>query len=82
MGLSFRKWPAYWRVLSVAAGSPADEIGIEAGDLVVKIEGQPVGQWSLGRYEDWIHTKATIEFTLLIGGAETPTRIPTYDLVP
>lgn len=81
-GLSFQKSSAYWRVVGVVPGSPADELGLQPGDLVTRINGRPVGEWNLTRYEALVKTATSIEFTLLHGRAETPVEVPVFDLVP
>ncbi len=81
-GLSFTKTPAYWRVASVVPGSPAAAAGIQAGDLVTRLNGEPVVKWDLRRYDLLVTTASTIEFTFLNGAQETARRIDVFDLVP
>ncbi len=81
-GLSFAKTPAYWRVDHVIPGSPAAAAGIKGGDLVVRINGEPVERWDLVRYEDVTRTASRIEFTLLEGRTETVRSIDVFELVP
>lgn len=81
-GLSFRKTPAYWRVLSVVPGSPADEAGLESGDLVTRINGERVEKWDLRRFETQVDRAPALDFTLLNGRVETTVRLATFDLVP
>ncbi|MDB6093856.1 MAG: hypothetical protein JWM32_1418 [Verrucomicrobia bacterium] len=81
-GLSFMKTPAYWRVASVVPGSPAASAGIQPGDLVTRLNGDPVAQWDIRRYELLVATATAIEFTFLHGAQETPERIDVFDLVP
>ena len=50
-GLSFSKTPAYWRVAGVVPDSPATWANVQAGDLISRINGEPVAQWSFQRYE-------------------------------
>jgi hypothetical protein len=82
VGLSFRRYPAYWRVVSVVPDSPADAAGIETGDLVIRVNAERVERWDLDRYDVLVRTAAVIDFTLLNGRVETLARIPTFDLVP
>ncbi len=84
VGVSFRRFPAYWRVVSVVPGSPADDpvTGLEEGDLVTRINGERVDQWGLDRYEALVHTAPVINFTLLNGRTETVDPIRTFELVP
>ncbi len=81
-GLSFQKLPAYWRVIGVVPGSPADENGMQTGDLVTRINGEPVANWNLTRYEELVRTAKRIEFTFLSGRTEMPVPIDTFKLVP
>lgn len=81
-GLSFTKTPAYWRVASVVPGSPAAQAGVAPGDLVTRLNGEPVSKWDIRRYELLVATATSIEFTFLHGPAEVPQRINVFDLVP
>jgi hypothetical protein len=81
-GLSFTKTPAYWRVASVIADSPAAKAGVQSGDLVTRINGEPVSKWDIRRYDLLISTATTIEYTFLNGAQERSERIDTFDLVP
>lgn len=81
-GLGFAKTPAYWRVDSVIPGSPADAAGIQRGDLIVRIDGEPVENWNLLRYEERVRSANRIEFTFLEGRTEIVRAIEVFDLVP
>jgi hypothetical protein len=81
-GLSFTKTPAYWRVASVVPGSPAAAAGVQAGDLVTRLNGEPVARWDIRRYELLVATATAIEFTFLTGQQEIPRRLDVFDLVP
>ena len=81
-GVSFRRFPAYWRVVSVVPGSPAEDAGLESGDLVTRINGERVEQWGLDRYEALVRAAPAIDFTLLNGRTETVEHIRTFALVP
>ena len=81
-GLSFRKLPAYWRVLGVVPGSPAAGNGVQPGDLVTRINGELISKWNLSRYEELVRTASRIEFTFLTGRTEMPVPIDTFTLVP
>lgn len=81
-GISFDKTPAYWRVASVVPGSPAEAAGVQPGDLVTRIEGEPVVKWNVGRYEQLVNRGGEIAFTFLNGTQETEKRIKVFDLVP
>lgn len=81
-GLSFGKTPAYWRVIGVVPASPADASGVQTGDLVTRINDEPVAKWDLRRYEQLVATSPTIAFTFLNGATETEKRVGVFDLVP
>lgn len=81
-GVSFSKTPAYWRVASVVADSPAERAQVQKGDLVTRINGEPVSQWDITRYQHVIETSNEIIFTFLNGTQETDTTVGIFDLVP
>jgi hypothetical protein len=81
-GLSFDKTPAYWRVASVVSRSPAAEAGVQTGDLVTRINGEPVAQWDIARYQQLVASADEVSFTFLNGTQETETKLKTFDLVP
>jgi len=81
-GLSFSKTPTYWRVAGVVPGSPAEDANIQTGDLVIRINGEPIADWNLRRFEATVRRTTEITFTFLYGTKETPVVIPTFDLVP
>lgn len=81
-GLSFSKTPAYWRVAGVIPQSPAEAAGIQFGDLVTRIAGEPVAKWDLTRYEQLVASSAEITFTFLFGTNEVEKRVTVFDLVP
>lgn len=83
MGVGFSRKPAYWRVAGVVPGSPAAQVGLQAGDLVIRINGEPVAAWDVQRQERMVATAAEVVFTLLINGsAEVERRVTLFDLVP
>ena len=81
-GMSFSKTPAYWRVASVVPKSAAEVAGIRHGDLVVRINGEPVARWDLNRYDELVGTAPEIAFTFLQGSAENEKRVAVFELVP
>lgn len=81
-GLSFSKTPAYWRVAGVVPGSPAERTGVERGELVVRIDGEPVARWDLRRYEARIARGGELELSFLEGSREFARRVAVMDLVP
>jgi hypothetical protein len=81
-GLSFDKTPAYWRVAGVVPGSPAAAAGVQPGDLVTRIDGEPIAQWNLRRYTQLVGTSPAIAFTFLNGSSEKEKNLKVFDLVP
>ena len=81
-GLSFSKTPAYWRVVGVVPGSPAETAPVHSGDLITRINGEPVAKWNLLRYEQLIATADAITFTFLNGTTESEMRLGVFELVP
>lgn len=81
-GFSFTKTPAYWRVAAVVPGSPAEASGIQPGDIVSRIDGEPVSAWPLQRYDELVRRAHEITFTFVNGARENPMVISTFDLVP
>jgi len=80
-GLGFTKTPAYWRVASIVPDSPAEEAEIHVGDIVSRINGEPVSAWPLQRYDTLVRHSGQITFTFVTGNHETPVVIPTFTLV-
>jgi len=81
-GVSFSKTPAYWRVAGVVPRSPAEAAGVQPGDLVTRVNGEPIAKWDLLRYEQLVATADDIAFTFLNGTVETEKRIRVFELVP
>lgn len=81
-GVSFSKTPAYWKVASVVRDSPAEKLAIRPGDLITRINGEPVGNWDLRRYDELIATAPAISFSLLNGNSESTKTVTIFDLVP
>ena len=81
-GLSFRKTSAYWKVVGVVAASPAGEIGVGLGDLVSRINGEPVGSWDIARYGHLVDTADWVDFTFIEGTRESRMRLRVVSLVP
>jgi hypothetical protein len=82
VGLSFSKTPAYWRVVGIVPDSPAGQARVQPGDLVTRINGEPVAQWDLRRFEQLLASARSITFTFLNGTAEKNTTLSVFDLVP
>jgi len=81
-GLSFSKLPAYWRVLSVVPNSPAERAGVQTGDLVSRIDYQPVAEWNFTRFEQLVASARDINFSFLQGNQVVVRTIPVFELVP
>ncbi|NBQ58380.1 MAG: hypothetical protein EBU32_08385 [Opitutaceae bacterium] len=81
-GLSFSKTPAYWRVAGVVPGSAAANAAVERGDLITRINGEPVARWDFRRYSRLVAEAREITFTFLNGTRETEKRLPVFELVP
>jgi hypothetical protein len=81
-GLSFSKTPAYWRVAGVVRNSPAEAAEVQPGDLVTRINGEPVAKWDFRRYEQLVNSSESIAFTFLNGSRETERRLAVFTLVP
>ena len=81
-GMSFDKTPAYWRIASVIPGSPAAAVGVQDGDLVTRINDEPVANWDLARYQQLIASADEVEFTFLNGTQETVRNLKIFDLIP
>jgi C-terminal processing protease CtpA/Prc len=81
-GLSFRKTPAYWKVVGVIPGSPAAAAGVKVGDLVTRIEGEAASAWEPERYERLLRSSARIEYTFSDGTREFPRALAVADIVP
>ena len=63
-------------------GSPAETVGVGAGDLVTRINGEPVARWDFRRYEQLVAEEREIAFTFLTGKVETEKRLSVFELVP
>jgi hypothetical protein len=81
-GLSFARSPVYWRVLTVIPDTPTAKLPLQAGDLCVRINGEPVAKWDYARYAALLNTAAKITYTFLIGTRETDIEVPIFELVP
>jgi hypothetical protein len=81
-GLSFTRFPAYWRVAGVVPGSPAAAAGVQAGDLVTRINDEPVARWNFSRFEQLVADVDEIRFRFLNGTRETERVLPVFAPVP
>ncbi len=81
-GMSFRKAPAYWKVVGILPGSPAAAGGVARGDLVSRIEGEPVANWDPSRFDRLVATAGAIRFTFINGTQESVKSVQVADIVP
>jgi len=81
-GLSFTKIQAYWRVAAIVAGSAAEQLGVQSGDLCTRINDEPVSAWPYQRYVDLVRTSQRVTYTFINGNDEQKVTLPVFDLVP
>ncbi len=81
-GLSFSRSSVYWRVLTVIPDTPTAQLPLQAGDLCVRINGEPVTKWDYARFAELLTAAAKITFTFLSGTKETDIEVPVFELVP
>ncbi|MCC5024841.1 MAG: hypothetical protein J6386_19520 [Candidatus Synoicihabitans palmerolidicus] len=62
--------------------SPAEAAGFAVGDLVSRINGEPVEAWDLTRYRALVDAGRTIFYTLIKGRDEVTVEAATFSLVP
>jgi carboxyl-terminal processing protease len=66
VGISLDMQEGKVTVISPMEGSPADRAGIEAGDFIVKVDGQAVAGWNLDEVVKHVTGKAGTQVTLTI----------------
>ncbi len=81
-GLAFRRYPAYWRVLALVPDTPGSALPVQAGDLCVRVNGEPVSQWDYERYAALLRTATKVTYTFLTGPKEQDFDVAVQDLVP
>ena len=81
-GMSFTKVGAYWRVVGITPDSPAATAGVEVGDLVTRINDEPVESWGVQRYDQLIAQADQVAFSFLLGRREYQLKFPVMPLVP
>lgn len=81
-GLSFRRFPNYWRLLAVVPDTPNSALSVQPGDLCVRINGELVEKWTFERYADLVKTAPRITYTFLSGSKETDHEVQVFELVP
>jgi hypothetical protein len=81
-GLSFTKTQAYWKVVGVIPGSPAAAAAVADGDLVSRINGEPVSSWDPERYDHLLAGTDPVSYTFIDGSRSAVKPIKAVDLVP
>lgn len=81
-GLALFRSPIYWRVMSVIPETPTAQIGIQPGDLIIRINGEPVEKWNHERYATLIASSARVTYTFISGTQEYDVEVPVFELVP
>jgi len=79
---SVTKAGAYWRIIGMVPDSPAAQAGIEAGDLITRINNEPVEQWGSDRFKLLIEKAERITCAFLVGRREYELELDVMDLVP
>lgn len=81
-GISVSKAGAYWRIVGVIPDSPAAKAGVETGDLITRINDEPVEFWNTERYNTLIASSDTVSFAFLVGKREYEMKLSVMELVP
>lgn len=81
-GLSTVKAGGYWRIVGVVPDSPAAKAGIEEGDLITRINSEPVEQWGRERFNALVESSSEITFAFLVGKREYEMKLGVMVLVP
>ena len=81
-GLSFQKSRAYWKITAVAPDSPAEHVGLMTGNLVIRINDEPVENWGLTRYRAQVDSGAKTIYTIIQGRDQIPFEVEGFTLVP
>ncbi len=81
-GLSFRRFPNYWRLLAVVPDTPNSNAPLQAGDLCVRINGELVEKWTFERYAELMRTAPKVTYTFLSGAKEADHEVQIFELVP
>lgn len=81
-GLSFRRFPNYWRLLAIVPDTPNSHVPAVPGDLCVRINGELIEHWTFERYAELLHTATKITYTFLDGSREVDHEVQVFELVP
>lgn len=81
-GISFRRFPNYWRLLAIVPDTPNSQLAAQPGDLCVRINGELIEHWTFERYADLVKTAPKITYTFLDGSKENDCEVQVFELVP
>lgn len=81
-GISFQRLSAYWKILSLIPDTPVNALPLQAGDLCIRINGEPVGAWDYDRYTALLKNATKVTYTFLNAAKEQDHEITVFDLVP
>jgi C-terminal processing protease CtpA/Prc len=68
--------------MAIIPETPSSQLGVQPGDLVVRINGEVVAQWDYERYAALLVSAAKVTYTFLSGTREYDLEIPVFNLVP
>ena len=68
--------------MTVIPDTPTAQLGVQAGDLCVRINGEPVEKWNYERYAGLLKSASAITYTFLAGTKETDVEVKIFELVP
>ena len=81
-GISFLRLSAYWKVLSLIPDTPVNALPLQAGDLCIRINGEPVSAWNYDRYTALLRDAGKVTYTFLNAAKEKDHEVTVFDLVP
>lgn len=81
-GISFQRMSSYWKILSLIPDSPVTALPLQAGDLCIRINGEPVSAWDYERYSALVRSADKVTYTFLNAAKEQDHEVPVFDLVP
>jgi len=82
VGLSLLADPGGWLVAGIIPQSPAEAAGIDAGDLVTRIEGRPASDWTPDQVQDWIETHPSLALRVSGKSGERDLDLRVWKLIP
>lgn len=81
-GLALARAPAYWRVVGIVPDTPTSRLGVQPGEVVVRVNGEPVTAWTFERFSELVANAVQVTLTFLAGTREFDREVPVFDLVP